>query len=199
MSKIILFSFVLFLAGAFIFNVSLASAAEISVSQTNISKEEIVILQQSLVALTEVLINVQAELAKSKDLPQNTAQIISNLSNISKSLAQISVTIEKRGLAVEAPKIITPQAPLVVVQKSNEITVKNFDEATVLEANIAESENQLETMLETSNVENQERGNLLASIGAIAGQRITWIVAVLLAIGAVLFWKMRGTQEVVKT
>lgn len=204
MSKIILFIFIGFLACVSVFSISTASAAEVTVNQTNasISKEEIVILQQSLLALTMVLTDLQATLAKSENLPSNTAQIIINLSNVSKSLAQISATMEKRGLAVVMPKAVTSQAPLVVVQKVSEEVAKNSIETTILESSLAESESQsensLETLLGENSVETESQKSLIASIGAIAGQRITWIIIVILAIGGILFWKMKGGQEVVK-
>lgn len=205
MSKIILFIFVGFLACASVFSISTASAAEVTVNQNNtsISKEEIVILQQSLLALTMVLTDLQATLAKSENLPPNTAQIIVNLSNVSKSLAQISATMEKRGLAVAAmSKVVIPQAPLVVVKKVSEEVVENSIETTILESSLAESESQsensIETLLGESGAETESQKSLIASIGAIAGQRITWIIIVILAIGGILFWKMKGGQEVAK-
>ena len=200
MSKIILLMLTSFLVGAFILSAPTASAAEIPANQINasISKEEVVILQQSLLALTMVLTDLNAVLAKSENLPQNTDKIIVNLSNISKSLAQISATMGKRGLAVEMPKITVPQAPLVVVQKVNEKMAENSIETAILESSEAESENQLETLLGESEAETESQRTFMASIGAIAGQKITWIVVVLLAIGGVLFWKMRSGQEVAK-
>lgn len=204
MSKIILLGFISVLAGIFLFSASSAYAAEIPVNQANISisKEEIVILQQSLLALTMVLTDLQATLAKSKDLPPNTDKIIVNLSNIGKSLAQISATMEKRGLAAAMPKTTIPQAPLVVVQKANEEVAKNSIETTILESSLAESESQsensLETLLGENSAETESEKSLIASIGTIAGQRITWIILVILAIGGVLFWKMRSGQEVAK-
>ncbi len=192
------------MAGIFLFSASSAYAAEIPANQINasISKEEIAILQQSLLALTMVLTDLQATLAKSKDLPPNTAQIIVNLSNIGKSLAQISATMEKRGLAVAMPKTATLQASLVAVQKVNEEVAENSVEAAILESGLAESENQSESQLETflgeSDAETEGQRTLIASIGAIASQRITWIIIVVLAIGAALLWKMKGGQEAVK-
>ena len=200
MSKIILLALAGFLVGAFILSAPMASAAEIPVNQINasISKEEVVILQQSLLALTMVLTDLNAMLAKSENLPQNTDKIIANLSNISKSLVQISATMEKKGLAVEMPKIAIPQAPLVVVQKTNEKITEDSIETAILESSQFESENQLETLLGESEVETESQRTFMASIGAIAGQKITWIIIVILAIGGVLFWKMRGGQEVAK-
>jgi uncharacterized protein YjeT (DUF2065 family) len=203
MSKIILFGFVAILAGIFLFSAPSAYAEEIPASPVSakeisapLTQEEIVILQQSLAALTAVLTNLQATLAKSNDLPQNTAQIIASLSDIGKSLAQISATMEKRGLAVAAPKVTISQAPLVTIQSSE--AVESSDEEVISESIFAESEGQLETLLEGSGAETESNRTLMASISAIAGQKITWVVVVLLAIGAVLFWKMRGGQEVVK-
>lgn len=205
MSKIFLFIFVGFLVCASVFSISTASAAEVIVNQNNtsISKEEIVILQQSLLALTMVLTDLKVTLAKSENLPPNTAQIIVNLSNIGKSLAQISATMEKRGLAVAMPEAATPQAPLVAIQKVSEEVVNDSVEAAILESGLAESENQSESQLETllgeSGAEKENQRTLVASIGAITSQRITWIIAVILVIGAVLFWKMKGGQEAIKT
>ena len=199
MSKIISLGFIGVLAGIFLFSAPSAYAAEIPASQTNISisKEEVVILQQSLLALTMVLTDLQATLAKSKDLPPNMAQIIAGLSNIGKSLAQISATMEKRGLAVAPAAVV--QAPLVVVQESGKAAVESFDEAAVSESNFSNPENQLETLLGESGAKTESQKTLVASIGAIASQRITWIIVIVLAIGAVLLWKMKGGQETAKT
>ena len=198
MLKIILSGFVGVLAGIFLFSAPSAYAAEIPASQANISisKEEIVILQQSLLALTMVLTDLQVTLAKSKDLPPNMAQIIAGLSNIGKSLAQISATMEKRGLAVAPAAVV--QAPLVVVQESGKAAVESFDEAAVSESNFSNPENQLETLLGESGAKTESQKTLVASIGAIASQRITWIIVIVLAIGAVLLWKMKGGQEAAK-
>ena len=202
MSKIISLGFIGVLAGIFLFSAPSAYAAEIPASQTNISisKEEVVILQQSLLALTMVLTDLQATLAKSKDLPPNTAQIIASLSNIGKSLVQISVTMEKRGLVV-APAAAF-QAPLVVVQEVGKAAVESFDETVVSESNFSDSENQSENQFETllgeNNAKTESQKTLVASIGAIASQRITWIIVIVLAIGAVLLWKMKGGQEAAK-
>src|SRR3989344_3777253 len=190
MSKIISLGFIGVLAGIFLFSAPSAYAVEIPANQANISisKEEVVILQQSLLALTMVLTDLQATLVKSKDLPPNMAQIIASLSNIGKSLAQISATMEKRGLAVAPAAVV--QAPLVVVQESGKAAVESFDEAAVSESNFSNPENQLDTLLGESGAKTESQKTLVASIGAIASQRITWIIVIVLAIGAVLLWKM---------
>src|SRR3989344_2465812 len=194
MSKIISLGFIGVLAGIFLFSAPSAYAVEIPANQANISisKEEVVILQQSLLALTMVLTDLQATLVKSKDLPPNMAQIIASLSNIGKSLAQISVTMEKRGLVVAPAAAV--QAPLVVVQEVGKAAVESFDETVVSESNFSDSENQSENQFETllgeNNAKTENQKTLVASIGAIASQRITWIIVIVLAIGAVLLWKM---------
>lgn len=203
MSKIILFGFVAVLAGVLFFGVFSAYAAEVPTSLVSkseasapLTQEEIVILQQSLVALTAVLTDLQATLAKNNNLPQNTDKIIASLSDIGKSLAQISATMEKRGLAVAVPASAV-QSPLITIQ-SSEAAVENSEEAVISESSFAESENQFETLLEGGGVETESNRTLMASISAITRQKITWVVVVLLAIGAILFWKMRGGQEAAK-
>ncbi len=162
-------------------------------NQVVLTAEEMAMLQQSLIALTGVLQNLQLALSQTQTLPPNTSQIITALMDINKSLIQISVAIGQKSLAVSANPL-APKVPVAVVdieEKSKAVSEKS-DELAFSKSDMFAEENE-------PVVENENGSSLLAAVKFLFNPKIGGIVVIILLIGAVAFWRTREKFETEKS
>lgn len=164
--------------GAFlIFQTSEVQAAEaVGAAAKVLTAEETIIFQQSLVILAETLEYLRLYIEKNKTLPPNADQIVLTLSNINKTLSEISPMIDKKVLA--GIKVKTEKD----VKESKAAIFEEAEIAAKAEAPAAEA-----------------RSSLLANVRFLFDWKAWGIIFILLIIGIAVFLRMRIGQEAVQS
>lgn len=193
MNKKILLGASLFLFLGIALFIPQTQAAEVP-ARIVLSVQEKAALEQSLVALTAVLSNLQTTLEQNKALPQNSDQIVIALSDINKSLAKINVSIDAKTLAVASDGIevlnnFSPK-PLIVEKQKAEQVVKQSENN-----DLAQTETAAEAGNDLSASASEESGSLMANIRSLFNFKVGAFLGILLLIGVATFM-MRGKKDV---
>ncbi len=160
-------------------------SAAVAKPTLTLSSDDMARLQQSLAALTNVLLALQSQLKNNKLSPQNEKAIIERLAAITDGLTAINSTIKNSSLVLIEKK----SAPSLL----SETATTKIEQPTI-------ADNETQSIMETPSA--KEDRQRFASIGAILSQKISAIsIAISLIVAAlgIWLWKVKFSGKEIET